>query len=245
MAVSRLILMGLAVWKSGWTGPRLIRVEGAVPGSLNSAEQRLWHLLDQAGKKGLAVKLITKSLEVHFAPLQARLAVLGLRPTDSERRDAAWKAVRPMLFLMVLGILKVLIGLARDKPVLFLTGLLVVTIFAMVTMMSSARRLTVHGQKVLDRLRGSYPARARLAKGQSLRDAQIVTGVSMSLALFGPEALADLPGFRGVTRDMERQMGQTGGADSGGSGCSSGGSSSGDDGGSGCGGGGGCGGCGS
>lgn len=248
MAVSRLILMELAVWKSKFSGPRLIRVEGAVPGLLNADEQRLWAMLEQAGHKGVAVKAINKALGEHLAPLQTRLAVLGLRPTDGERRTATWKAVRPMLLLVIMGVLKLLVGLTGDKPVLFLAALLVLTVFVIYAMINSAARLTPAGQSLLDRLRGIAPPRAGLGQGASCRDAGHLDSCSMSLALYGPDALSGLPGFSRISQEMKREMDAPAAMDQGGgSGCSSGCSSgsSGVDGGSGCGGGGGCGGCGS
>jgi hypothetical protein len=67
-------------------------------------------------------------------------------------------------------------------------------------------------------------------------------GVCWNLALMGSAALAGIPAFAAMHRDLERQMGSSAASSSSG-GCGTSGCGS-DGGSSGCGGGGGCGGCG-
>jgi uncharacterized protein (TIGR04222 family) len=127
----------------------------------------------------------------------------------------------PYLLLIVFGAIKVDVGLSRDKPVGFLTLLLILTaILALVRFLAVDRR-TRGGIEVL--------ADAR-ARSDRLRRAPTPTETGMAVALFGTMVLAgsDMDGFHTMRS-----------ASSGGDG----GSSSSDGGGGGCGGGG-CGGCG-
>lgn len=144
------------------------------------------------------------------------------------------------LFLLALGFLKAVIGLVRDKPVLFLVALMLVTVVLVFILMSKVPRVTAPGKDALEQLRAVWPKRARHAESGTVGQGGNLDAVCMSLALFGPAALSDLPGFGAAADGMARYLGQAPASADGGGGCSSrcGAGSSG------CGGGGGCGGCG-
>ena len=239
MAVARLILSGAAVWKKKLTGPRLI-VGTAEPEGLKSVEQHLWEQLVKAGSKGLSVKSLTSLLNRNCEALETRLAIRGLRPRQGERKSAGFSAVLPLLGLLAVGVMKLLVGLSRDRPVFFLVLLLILTVVTTVVMTGMVPRTTGKGESLLSDLRSDVPAQVKAGPGMAAEAA------FLSFALFGPTAFSALPGFEDLPQEMQKHLAQpaAGGSDSGGgcsSGCSSG--SSGCSGG-GCGGGG-CGGCGS
>jgi uncharacterized protein (TIGR04222 family) len=234
MAVAQLILIGAAVWKKQLLGPRLIAAAAGEPAGLKSVEKQLWQLLVKAGSKGLAVNTLTFQLKPNHAALETRLAIRGLRPSGSERSSAAFRAVMPLLGLLALGGVKLLIGISRDRPVLFLFLLMILTVITAMAMAGFLPRITEKGEVQLGKLRSCVPAQVKPGTG-AISDVAF-----MSFALFGPAAFIGVPSFEELPQEMQKHMAQpaAGGGDSGG-GCSSGCSS----GSSGCGGGG-CGGCG-
>ncbi len=243
MAVARLIQRDVVEWKKSFTGSRLIRKTADTPAGLKSIEERLWTHLERQGDKGLSVKEVASLLAAHYPPVAVRLASRGLRPTEGERRSALMATIWPMIVLLGIGVIKVIIGVSRDKPVLFLIGLMIVTLMLIVVISGRIGRLTRTGQKVLDNLREVHPADARLAGGMERGNLE---AVSMSLGLFGPMALNRLPWFSGISEEMNQKLGGQAvakGSEGGSSGCGGGGcGGGGGGGGSGCGGG--CGGCG-
>jgi len=245
MAVARLIQLDVVEWKKGFTGSRLIRKTADTPAGLKSIEERLWNHLERKGDKGLSVSELSSLLAAHYPPVAASLALRGLRPTADERRSAVMAAVWPVIVLLGIGVIKVVIGVSRDKPVLFLMGLIIVTLILIVVISGRIGRLTRTGEKMLEGLKEVHPADARLAGGMERGNLE---AVSMSLGLFGPMALNRLPWFTGISDEMNQKLGGQAGAKGseggssgcGGGGCGGGGCGSG--GGGGCGGG--CGGCG-
>jgi hypothetical protein len=245
MAVARLIQLDVVEWKKSFTGSRLIRKTADAPAGLKSIEERLWNHLERKGDKGLSVSELSSLLAAHYPPVAASLALRGLRPTADERRSAVMAAVWPVIVLLGIGVIKVVIGVSRDKPVLFLMGLIIVTLILIVVISGRIGRLTRTGEKMLEGLKEVHPADARLAGGMERGNLE---AVSMSLGLFGPMALNRLPWFTGISDEMNQKLGGQAGAKGseggssgcGGGGCGGGGCGSG--GGGGCGGG--CGGCG-
>jgi len=142
-----------------------------------------------------------------------------------------------------LGVLKLFVGLDRDKPVLFLVMELLVGGGLGMLVLGSARRRTPRGTKALELLRARHePLRTTASTGgtgQTLSAGNLV--LAASLFGLGTLALMDVHPLRSYLMP-ENGMGSGGGGGSSGSGCST--SSSCSGGGSSCGGGGGCGGCG-
>jgi uncharacterized protein (TIGR04222 family) len=141
-----------------------------------------------------------------------------------------------------LGVLKLFVGLDRDKPVLLLVMELIVGTVLGMAVLGSTRRRTPRGTQALELLRARHePLRTTASTGgtgQTLSAGNLV--LAASLFGLGTLALMDVHPLRSYLMP-ENGMGSGGGGSSG-SGCSTGSSCSG--GGSSCGGGGGCGGCG-
>jgi len=166
---------------------------------------------------------IERTLRTHVEPVERKLILSGLLMTDAERSNLRFWAVLPYLMLLVFGATKWVIGDMRERPVGFLTILLVLTAICAFIRWKSVDNRTVAGRNaVFDAKRESV----RLSRAPT--DAE----VALAVALFGTIVLAG-----SAWSDFHLLRSASTGGDGGG-----GGSDSGSDGG-GCGGGG-CGGCG-
>ncbi|MCU0748058.1 MAG: TIGR04222 domain-containing membrane protein [Akkermansiaceae bacterium] len=253
LAISRLIHRKLVLWQSGFWKSSLIANQGrtGVPSDLLEPERVLLGRIQAFGAKGMPVKGAPAVVFPTLRPIEVRLALLGLRPTEEERKSATTTTILPLLLLVLLGAAKVGIGFMSDKPVLFLVLLLVLTVIVMMSMPGLVPRLTPSGERMLDKMRLKNETARHGARVDDLAEMGMF---SHSVALFGPVAVAMLPGFGAIHQEIERLKAQavttaasgcsSGGVSSGcgGGGCGSSGSS-GSGGGSGCGSSG-CGGCG-
>lgn len=242
LAVARLLDLKLIGWNKKFGGPRLVALPDPGTSGLSVAELDLLVAIRSAGSKGMKARESGGALANAIQAAEVRLATRGLRPTAAERASAQRGAVLPLVILGVIGLVKLLVGLARERPVLFLVLLLFLTLVIGISMASGGRLLTSTGELALARLRQRHRDLHRLRRSDSYQSGDLMLGV----ALFGPTCLA---GFQDFPVDPKSLQSEIAGSASGGggcgatsSGCSSGGSSGGDSGGGG--GGGGCGGCG-
>ncbi|MES2925108.1 MAG: TIGR04222 domain-containing membrane protein [Verrucomicrobiota bacterium] len=253
LAVVRLLHKELIRWKPGFLGAHLIRNGDSPVSGLPAIESALLARVRAEGASGIPVKEACQGLDSTLKPVEVRLAAKGLRPTAEERSRASKSAILPMHLLGSIGLVKLVIGVSREKPVWFLVGFLVVTAIAAWVIASRTRRLTPAGERVLANQRTRHHIAKRAAERRETEDLPMI---SDGVALFGAMSLASSFAYAGLYQDLNRITGKANGAASGGcsSGCggisvgSSGGDSGGggggsDGGGSGCGGGG-CGGCG-
>ncbi len=145
-------------------------------------------------------------------------------------RFVALAMMFPMLILLLIGIVKLFIGISRDKPVGFLLLFLLLTVIVGYIIASGRKTLTPAGDQLLGKMRGN-------PYGEGTVDATLC-----GVALLGISGMAYDESLVGIDAALKKEISRMGhastasGADSG---CSSGC-------GSGCGGGGcgGCGGCG-
>ncbi|MGL4400397.1 MAG: TIGR04222 domain-containing membrane protein [Luteolibacter sp.] len=231
LAALRLMHSGHIQWKSRYNGNFLLLLKPANGDGLHVIERKMLRAIQQGDKSGLSVPEAYTAVLPTIRGLEVRLASLGLRPTEQERTKAGWSAVVPLLVLLGIGLIKLAIGLSRDKPVGFLIIFLTVSLILAIVVGRNTRRLTKTGDELLNRLRSE--------KNPPQRDSSF-DGVFWNFALLGPAVLASIPEFAAIYKGLTRQMG--GPANNGSSsGCGTSGCSSAS---SGCGGGGGCGGCG-
>ena len=158
--------------------------------------------------------------------IERRLVARGLLMERSEARQLGVYAAIPLALLFGFGLIKLQVGLARDRPVGFLSAFLIATAIAALIRVLGTKRITKAGVTALSEAR-ERSARLKLAPTQQ------ETGTAV--ALFGTAILVGSP-----MADLHRMRQSDGGS---GGGDSSSSDSSSSDGGSGCGGGG-CGGCG-
>jgi uncharacterized protein (TIGR04222 family) len=216
------------------------------PEPLHPVELALWK---KATTKtdGVTLATLAGALRSELHILENRLAMLGLKPTARDRSNAGCATSLPFLLLLGFGALKLMIGIARNKPVGFLALFLLLTFFTMLFLRRRFRPLTSSGQDLLRR------QRSQLASQPFTGDT-----IGMNVALLGVAALASQPALAELQRELTAQQqaaagnGSTSSSSSSSSGCGSGcsasacGTSSSSDGGggsSGCGSSG-CGGCG-
>lgn len=234
LAVSRLMQNGTLDWRKGGAFRTAGLVTGGNKQPMNGIEGALYQGAVSHRDKGLPLTSVASLVTPQLRGIESRLAAMGLRPTISEQSGLGLSVVLPLVGLMLIGVVKIFIGLSREKPVTFLLVAEFVTLLVTLIAASNQKRLTPTGERTLESLRQNYsPASGTAADALAM---------SIGVALLGPAALAGyaalFPGDFSFQKDLT-QLGHPGvGTSSGGcsSGCSGGG-------GGGCGGGG-CGGCG-
>jgi len=162
---------------------------------------------------------IASALKSYAEPVESRLVADGLVMDRGLTWQMRFWQTLPYLLLLIFGAIKWEIGTLRDRPVGYLTALLVVTALFAIIRLAAVDRRTRGGLEALTQAR---------ARSERLRRAPTANETDLAVALFGTAVLV------GSGWSEFHQMRTTSSGDSG---------SSGGDGGSGCGGGG-CGGCG-
>lgn len=176
--------------------------------------------------KPISVHSAESALASEAEPVERRLVAAGLLIDAAAARRLRWRQTAPYLALLGFGAIKWVVGVWRDRPVGFLTALLLLTAVLAVVRWHNVDRRTRAGERLL---------RHEQARADRLRRAPMPHETDQAVALFGTAVLAG-SAYAGY-HDLRRPTG----GDGGGSASSDGGDSGGGDGG----GGGGCGGCGS
>jgi uncharacterized protein (TIGR04222 family) len=165
---------------------------------------------------------IELALQSYIEPLEQRMITAGLLMTEEERGNVRFWSTLPYAMLITFGATKLIIGDARDRPIGYLTALVVLTVLFAVIRWFNIDRRTQAGRAAV------VAARERSGR---LRTAPTAPEIGMAVALFGTVVLAG-SGWEDFHRLRNASGGGGGDGGSGGS----------DGGGGGCGGG--CGGCG-
>ncbi len=202
-------------------GPDGLRANGSAQG--NSSIER--SVLMELRKHKKPVKMINLKFATHPAlkSMQAELVRLGLLMSAAERWRKMLICGAPLLLWLALGLIRMAIGIARDRPVAFLGILCVLTAVALLMLSMSTPKKTRAGSEKLTQLTSAH---ARLAR------APLPEEYARGVALFGITCLMFTP--LSIYADWRRTP-EGGSGDSGTSSSSSSDSSS-DGGGSGCGG---------
>lgn len=234
-AVCCLFRRGLIDWRKSTFGGRWIAVADAKPEPGLSPLERAVYSAILGSKKGLKAAELGNHATSQLSSIEAGLAGSGLRPTQNERAGHGFRACLPVVIVIGIGVVKLFIGLSRDKPVVLLVVLLFLSLIVALIVGASASKkrgfLTPAGKDLLDRMRETRH------KAQTPDSADVSTW-AMSIALFGPHADPWIAGQQDLAKELSQLQKSHAASDGGGcgaSGCSSGC-------GSGCGGG--CGGCG-
>lgn len=166
---------------------------------------------------------IERTLRPAADTLLEKLQNAGLMLTRGERGNLRYWALLPYLTLLIFGATKWFIGDARERPVGYLTILLIVTAVLALIRAFSIPKLTQAGREALSDARD---------EASRVRRAPLAPEMGLAVALFGTGVLAgsEFDAFHKM-RAASGDGGSSGGGDGGGDG-------------GGCGGGG-CGGCGS
>ena len=240
VAVLRLVEMKYVEWRSSKVFQSRLVAVAHLPADRNDIEMALYAAIVAAGRKGMPIREAARPVTQRLHRVEANLAKQGLRPTQSERTGLGFRAVLPFFVLILLGVIKIFIGIDREKPVILLVIFLFITLFVAIAMANSLRRLTPAGEGLLERLREPYARKPAISDGGAPDLLMLSTG----LALMGPSILPAYGHPLGMEKAFIQDLNHMGPVSSSG-GCSSGcGSDSGGGGGGGDGCGGGCGGCG-
>jgi uncharacterized protein (TIGR04222 family) len=187
-----------------------------------------------AAFKGSPHTVAALKRRLDFPEIRQGLRRLGWVLTPGQLFKVQFVSSLPLLLLFILGLIKIGIGLDRERPVEFLILLSFVTLVVFILWLAKPPLRTRQGQKVLNDLRESSAALRTTAR----RSVAMLAPEDLGLAvgLFGLAALTDGPMTALAMALKPPPSANSGGCSSGG--CGSGG------GGCGGGGGGGCGGCG-
>jgi len=230
LSLVQLIEKDLVKWKPGGVFQvGKLHADGIAPKDCQGLERSIFEAVALQGQSGLALKELPPVIAKNIKPIEARLAKLGVRPTAKERASIGNQAVLPLVGLIGIGFIKLLVGIAREKPVMFLFAGLLVTFLILLVIKSNVKHLTPAGQALLDRFRS----------GQEPTPSSGLIGV----ALVGLAAAPAYAGMSDLNPGLQGELNKLGNSNSSGCGTSGCGGSGGD---GGCGGGGcgGCGGCG-
>lgn len=237
LAVVRLLERGDVEWKSSWGRSNLV-AKGASHPAMTEIESKIFEAVVEKRKAGLSLSEIPQIIAPRLGGVESRLAIMGLRPTSDERAGIKVGGIVPLILLLIIGGIKLLIGLDRERPIILLVMCMVATFVTIIILLNYRKFLTPAGEEVLagmrQRLVGTEKNSENLSQTVALMGVAGVFGYSHLLAM-----------DEGMRKDLTAMShSPTNGGGSGG--CStSGGCSSGCGGGGGGGGcGGGCGGCG-
>jgi uncharacterized protein (TIGR04222 family) len=176
-------------------------------------------------------------LKKECRPYRERLEAQGLLPDESTKSQRRRRFLLASMALAGVGVIKIAIGLSRDRPVVFLFILMIAAVVVLAA--TSFSRLTARGRQAIDDIEAIYSGlkdRASDIQGGSAAGEMLMT-----VAVFGVTALPPTE-YAFAQTIFPQDASSSGGGDSG----SGGGGCGGSCGGGGCGGGGcgGCGGCG-
>lgn len=203
---------------------------------LHPIEQQVLTALPANGSH-VPLRTLRQSLRPVTEALQERLVLRGWLFSYSRYVATAWLAAAPLLLVVALGLLKIAIGITRDKPVIYLFFLVLAATVITLVWLTRLPRRTRAGGVIWAQLRSTLKARTLLSV--SLVDPAPV--VALAVAYYGTAALSRAD-YKPLYNTLN-PLGSSVSSDSGG--CGTGGCSTGGGGDGGCGGGcGGCGGCG-
>ncbi len=213
-----------------------VRAGSRAPDAASRVQLRLWQRLHETGPVTPARARLLAAQDPAVDDVRDALVARGFLPT-SEEAEAARRWVFVFGVLAVLGLARIVAGIANRRPVGFLVALLIFTLLAM-AWASQPPRLTAPGREHLRALR---------ERSSAYRSGGLPGERALAVALFGAAVLWSADAALAETLGMQRASalasgdGVAGIGDAGG--CGSGGSDGGG-GGSSCGGGCGGGGCG-
>ncbi|MBC8105633.1 MAG: TIGR04222 domain-containing membrane protein [Anaerolineae bacterium] len=228
-AMATLVHRGMVSTRHG-----LLRVNGGgmLINDLHPLERAVYSAID--GDSSVTPRKLREYVSATFRPdrLESRELVL------SGAKGAAIRVVSalPLVTVLTIGLIKISVGLSRNRPVAFLVILSIVTAIVAGVFMCKTLLRTRRGDAVVRALR-SKNAALRTSAGSRPKNLAL-DDLTMACALFGPVVFSSAGDAE--YRDLSRKFAPVQNSSGCGSGSSCGGGSSG---GGGCGGGG-CGGCG-
>ncbi|MFM2293901.1 MAG: hypothetical protein RLZZ350_314 [Verrucomicrobiota bacterium] len=220
---------------------RKLSVQGELPANAHLLERVLFSAARIPG--GVPIKTLRDAVRPVVARLRADLQARGLVLPDAEWAHCRLTTLLLALTVPAVGLIKILVGVSRGRPVGFLVALEIISVIALLLLFARRPLRSRAGDDILAKFRTRhFKLRETLNKQDD--DPQLA---ATAVGLFGVTVLDQtwMSSLRPMLRPPNNS-GTSGGSSGCGSSCSGGGSScSGGGGGSSCGGGGsGCGGCG-
>ncbi len=222
--IARLIETGMAKVSTDET---IIEPTGIVPGILSPIERQILKTLPLKKSETNELATLVKNVDNMVAK---KLEESGYTFTSGHANQIGCISAIPLFGVMILfGVSRLGFGLANDKPVGYLLGILVFSLVVTIVLAGSRPLRTRKGQQLLKAIQSQHQSFKKAPKGTNLEQA------ALAVAIFGTAALAgsQLEALqRWYPKGTSGEAGWSGGCGGGGGGC----------GGGGCGGG--CGGCG-
>lgn len=228
-AIAGLVRKGLAEVDSKTTNFRAQGVD-------ENEDDRVQSLIGKAALRpeGRKVAEVRPVAAAALESVRAKLRKSGLLVDQFQGTKAMVVPLAVAMIAPIMGVVKIVIGIQRERPVAFLAIMVVISVLVSLVVFLRRPFRSKYGDKVLDDLRSKNRSYANLKKAGAELPYDAMT---MGVALFGMSALSGTQ-YNSLQKDLQPKTGSTscggGSSDSGGGGGDGGG----------CGGGG-CGGCGS
>jgi len=219
-------------------------INSPLVGHPNPVERAVYHLVEYGSTTLSEIRQSAKTITAH---IRDKLLAANLILTPGQALTAQIAPALLMLLTLIVGIIKIEIGVSRNKPVGFLVFICLVTGVISLILAVTRVRTTRAGSAMLSHLRNQNSALKTSVRSAPSRVGQ--EDLALAIALFGPAILASSTDLTSLRQTLwpPNTSGSSCSSSSGcgsGSSCSSGSSCGGSScGGGGCGGGG-CGGCG-
>lgn len=159
------------------------KTQGSLPPDAPEIDRTIYAVIDSESKDGCKPSNIFPHVISAAAPIRRNLEELGLLLTSDQLLRIRLISILPMVALLLLGVMKIVVGITRDRPVQLLVALLffatVVTFFVFLRSMLRSRR----GDRALALIRKRHAA----LETQSARRISEMAGHDLMFAvgLFG------------------------------------------------------------
>lgn len=217
---------------------KTLSVKAPMPPDIDKLEKRVYESIADTMLQEVPLKDTLKACKDFASPMQEKLERRGLLLTSSQSSAIRWWPLLLMVGLLLIGGIRIMMGLANHMPTTYLIFLWILTLLITLLGFTRGVRVSPRGDEILKEWRGQQAALKTTTQSNpsSMQSSDLV----LALGLFGMGVMT--AGMYGDLRKAILPQGSTGYSSGCGSGCGSGSSCGG--GGSSCGGGGGCGGCG-
>jgi uncharacterized protein (TIGR04222 family) len=170
------------------TKERTLRTDVPVTNDDGSFESRLHALMAEEPRDIGALEFNARPMLVQ---MQQRLVSVGLLESDANRKMLGMLPASLIALVVLLGGLKVAIGVQRGKPVMFLCILIALACVVALVFVDRAPNRTPAGDTLIDSLRNRHAALEATARSRF--SALTSSEVTLAVALFGLSILQGTP----------------------------------------------------
>jgi uncharacterized protein (TIGR04222 family) len=170
------------------TKERTLRTDVPVTKDDGSFESRLHALMAEEPRDIGALRLYAGPM---LEQMKQRLVSVGLLESDANRKMLGMLPASLIALVVLLGVLKVAIGVQRDKPVMLLCILIALACVVALVFVDRAPNRTPAGSTLIDSLRNRHAALEATARSRF--SALTSSEVTLAVALFGLSILQGTP----------------------------------------------------